>query len=219
MTVVHDIGGRVPFLVPTLTKQSWIFMIGGSLFAIGAAASIWGFAGVDFTNWVCFVGAWFFTTAGLFQLVLSGDVTAPDGHGHRLIRADWLAAATQSFGTLLFNVSTTSALTSTSVVSEMHYTWNPDAGGSVAFLISAAFVYVAFSRSEHTLWAPRKPDWWAAHINMLGCIAFGLSAVGAFVLSNGDSANPALSNWGTFVGAICFVVASALVLPKLPWNR
>lgn len=218
--VLQANSSRAPFLTPTLTKQSVYFMIGGSLFAIGSAASIWGFAGTGFTNWFCFIGAWFFTTAGLFQVILSGDALVParDGVG-KTFRAEWLAAATQSFGTILFNVSTTTALTARSIAAEKHYMWNPDAGGSVAFLISAFFVYVAYFRKEHTLWGPSNSGWWSAHINMLGCIAFAASAVGAFVLDDGSSKDVTVANWGTFIGAICFVVASGIVLPQLPWNR
>lgn len=211
---------RAPFLVPSLTKQSWYFIVGGSLFAMGSAASIWGFAGTSFTNWVCFIGAWFFTTAGLFQVILSGDATVEVGPERRkMLRAEWLAAVTQSFGTLLFNVSTTAALTAKSTDAQKHFVWNPDAGGSIAFLISAFFVYVAFYRVEKTMVAPRNVNWWSAHVNMLGCIAFAFSAVGAFVLNSGSSADSTLANWGTFIGAICFVVASAMVIPKAPWNR
>ena len=208
------------FLVPDISKQSWYFIVGGSLFAIGSAASIWGFAGANFTNWVCFVGAWFFTTAGLFQLTLSGDATttASSGQG-KALRAEWLAAATQTFGTLLFNVSTTSALTAASVDAEKRFIWNPDAGGSVAFLVSAFFVYVAFYRAQNSLWEPKNPGWWGAHVNMIGCIAFAFSAVGAFILNDGAAKDASLANWGTFIGAICFVLASAIALPGMPWNR
>lgn len=211
---------RAGFLVPNVSKQSWYFIIGGSLFAIGSAASIWNFAGANFANWVCFVGAWFFTTAGLFQLILSGDATTTTSGGTgKALRAEWLAAATQTFGTLMFNVSTTSALTAASVTSEKHFVWNPDAGGSVAFLVSAFFVYVAFYRAQGTIWAPANPGWWAAHVNMIGCIAFAFSAIGAFVQNDGSLKDSPLANWGTFIGAICFVVASAIALPGMPWNR
>ncbi|WP_460802299.1 hypothetical protein [Microbacterium sp. GXF6406] len=218
MTTKHS--ARAPFLTPNLTKQSIYFIIGGSLFAIGSAASIWGFGSVAFTNWVCFIGAWFFTTAGLFQLFLSGDATVSLGAGQgRAFRAEWLAAATQSFGTILFNVSTTTALTAKSVAVEKHFVWNPDAGGSAAFLISAFFVYVAFYRDEDTLWGPKQPGWWSAHVNMIGCIAFGISAVGAFILNDGSTKNAGIANWGTFIGALCFVGASVIALPQMPWNR
>lgn len=210
----------VSFLVPTLTKQSWSFMIGSAFFAVGTAVGIWDLGDASLTNVLCFVGAWFFTAAGLMQLSLSGAPTARVGYGPgRMFRAEWLAAAVQSFGTIMFNVSTSAALTARTVHTEERLVWNPDAGGSVAFLVSAAFVYVAYFRARGTLWDPRRSGWWGAHINMIGCIAFGVSAVGAFVLANGSAADAAVANWGTLIGAICFFLASAIALPQLAWNR
>lgn len=207
-------------LIPTLTKQSWSFMIGSALFAIGTAGSIWGFGDSNFTNMMCFVGAWFFTAAGLMQLMLSGESMIPVQYGTgKMFRAAWLAAAIQSMGTVLFNVSTSAALTAKTVEAEGKLVWNPDAGGSVAFLVSAVFVYVAYYRTRGTLWEPNQSAWWGSHINMIGCIAFAVSAVGAFVLSDGATKDAGLANWGTLIGAICFFLASAIALPQLPWNQ
>ena len=195
-------------------------MIGSSLFAAGAAVAIWDLGSASLTNILCFIGAWFFTAAGLMQTVLSGAATTTVAYGTgRMFRAVWLAAAIQSVGTILFNVSTSAALTVHGVQAEDRLVWNPDAGGSVAFLISAVFVYVAYFRERDTLWDPSRSGWWGAHINMLGCIAFAISAVGAFVLSDGASENAMVANWGTFIGALCFFFASAIALPQLGWNR
>jgi hypothetical protein len=49
---------------------------------------------------------------------------------------------------------------------------------------------------------------------MVGCVAFGVSALGAFVRKNGVSEDALLANLGTFVGALCFLVAALLVLPR-----
>lgn len=213
-------GHAIPWLIPTLTKQSWSFMIGSSLFAVGAAVSIWDLGSSNLTNMLCFIGAWFFTAAGLMQTILSGAATTEVDYGPgRMFRAVWLAASIQSVGTILFNVSTSAALTAQTVQAEERLVWNPDAGGSVAFLISASFVYVAYYRERATLWEPSRSGWWGAHINMIGCIAFGISAVGAFVLSDGSVENAAVANWGTFIGALCFFFASAIALPQLAWNR
>jgi hypothetical protein len=57
-------------------------------------------AGAGLANLLCFNGSWFFTTAGWMQLVLSGPA----------IWIGWLSAATQFVGTILFNISTGSAL-------------------------------------------------------------------------------------------------------------
>lgn len=211
---------RIPFLVPTVTKQSWSFMIGSALFAVGTAVGIWDLGSASLTNVLCFVGAWFFTAAGLMQVILSGDAVVPVSYGAgKMFRAVWLAAAIQSFGTIMFNISTSAALTAKTTRAQEHFVWNPDAGGSVAFLLSAAFVYVAYFRERGKLWDPQQSGWWGAHINMIGCIAFGISAVGAFVLSNGSAADAAVANWGTFIGAICFFLASLIALPQLSWNQ
>lgn len=207
------------FLIPTLTKQSWLFMIGSALFAVGTALVIWNIADIEITNLLCFFGAWFFTTAGLFQTILSGDPTVQMPNSPvKMFRAEWLAAITQNLGTVLFNVSTAAALTATTVRAQERYVWNPDAGGSVAFVVSAAFVLIDY-KHQNRAWEPTKPGWWSAQINMMGCIAFGLSAVGAFIEPGGAVADAGLANWGTFIGAICFFLASLIALPQLPWNR
>jgi hypothetical protein len=49
----------------------------------------------------------------------------------------------------------------------------------------------------------------------IGCLAFAASAVGAFVYKTGTAADEALANVGTFLGALCFMVAALLVLPRV----
>lgn len=208
---------RRPFLIPTLTKQCWGFMIGSALFAIGSAPGFGGWAGASVANLLYFVGAIFFTGAGLIQLFLSGAVSVPVAYAPgRMVRAEWLTASTQSFGTVLFNVSTTAALYAKSTGAQEHYVWNPDAAGSVAFLVSGWLAFVAYSRTA-PLWDPTKVGWWATLINFIGCVAFGLSAVGSITLSSGQPLNAAAAGWGTFIGALCFFFVSLIVLPA--WNR
>ncbi|PFG20905.1 hypothetical protein [Serinibacter salmoneus] len=204
---------RLPGLTPTAVKQSWGFMIGSSFFAVAAALSIGG-ASATVPNLLCFVGAWFFTGAGLIQTIRSAPrMTTVPGRPHPVLRAEWLGAATQSFGTVMFNISTTSALYARTVVEQDRWVWSPDAGGSVAFLVSGYFILVAYSHANGTLWAPASAEWWSAQINMLGCIAFGFSAVGAYVLPDNNVVNSAIANWGTLIGAICFFLTSLVVLP------
>ncbi|MGX7698231.1 hypothetical protein [Gordonia polyisoprenivorans] len=200
-------------LAPTLTKQCWGFMIGSTLFGLGSAPWLGIWMGAANANICYFIGAWFFTGAGLVQVINSGAVSvAVDYPPGRMVRAEWLAASTQSFGTLLFNVSTTSAVAAHTLAAEKHLVWSPDAGGSVAFLISGVFVIVAYSH-DNRLWNPTDVAWWAGQVNMLGCIAFGVSAVGAYITPDGNTVDDVLANTGTFVGAVCFFVASLIVLP------
>lgn len=206
-------------LTPTLSKQCWGFIIGSALFAIGSAPGFAEATGALSANLCYFFGAWFFTAAALIQLVRSGAVTVPvDFPPGKMFRAEWLAGAVQFFGTLLFNVSTTAALAPNTVKGEQHLVWNPDAGGSVAFLLSGGFVLLAFVRAGNDFFSPRKVDFWAGQINFLGCVAFGLAAVGGFVNNSGSTIDAAMANWGTFIGALCFLLASAIALPALPWN-
>jgi len=54
-------------------------------------------------------------------------------------------------------------------------------------------------------------------LNMIGSVAFGVSAVGAFIVPGTDSLkNPTIADLGTFVGAVCFLVAALLMRPPHP---
>ncbi|MCB0949246.1 MAG: hypothetical protein KDB44_08210 [Mycobacterium sp.] len=187
----------------TLQRQCWLFAIGSTCFAIATAPGVAERAGPTTANVLCFVGSWFFTSAAWIQLVRS----RPEGS------AEWFAAATQFPGTVLFNVSTGAAVWAHRVVAERGLVWTPDAAGSVAFLVSGAIAVLALD-ADVGLWAPKSRDWQATWINMVGCIAFGVSALGAFVFKTGAMADPSLANAGTFIGALCFLVAALMVLPR-----
>jgi hypothetical protein len=150
-------------------------------------------------NVLCFIGSWFFTSAGWMQLVLA-DADK---------RAEWLSAATQFAGTVLFNVSTGSAVWAQAVTAERRFVWAPDATGSAAFLVSGVLALAAVG-----VLAVRSRDGLAAWVNMVGCIAFGVSAAAAFVTRTGTTVDTRLANLGTFLGALCFLVAALMLLPR-----
>lgn len=203
--------------VPTVAKQCWGFMIGSAFFALGSAPGLSAMLGSVGSNLLFFIGAWFFTGAGLIQLFLSGAMSVPVHYAPgRMVRAEWLAAATQSFGTIMFNVSTTSALHARSITAQEKFVWNPDAGGSVAFLVSGVLAFMAYAHVAQPLDLGRRA-WWSVFINFVGCVAFGLSAVGAFILPDGGAFDGSLANIGTFIGALCFLFASLIMLPV--WDR
>lgn len=188
----------------TLTHQCWLFVIGSACFAMGTAPGFATYAGPGAANVACFVGSWFFTSAAWIQLVRSG----PEGS------AEWLSAAVQFGGTVLFNVSTCAAVWANAVFAERRLVWAPDATGSFAFLVSAVFGVIAVG-AEVGWWAPDSRDWQAQWVNMIGCLAFAVSAAGAFVFTSGATADEPVANLGTFVGALCFLGAALLVLPRL----
>ena len=173
-------------LQPTLRGQSRGFCIGSFLFAIAAVPGFASWLGATGTNTVFFIGSWFFTGAALIQLILAGPMTV-DVDSRRMLRADWLTAATQFFGTLLFNVSTGVAIHAHLVSTERKYVWVPDSTGSVAFLISGSVAVIGLYRIGK-LYEPRSRDWISTMLNFAGCVAFGVSAIGAFVSQSGATA-------------------------------
>jgi hypothetical protein len=189
--------------VATLRWQCWLFAIGSTFFAIATMPGLSAIAGAGLVNLLCFIGSWFFTTAGWMQLVLSGPV----------LRIGWLSAATQFAGTILFNISTGASLWAHAVKPERRLVWVPDATGSLAFLVSGLFGVVAVTAAVGIV-ELRSRDWQAEWINMIGCVSFGVSALGAFVTKSGVTEDALLANVGTFIGALCFLIAALRVLPR-----
>ncbi|MCX8561260.1 hypothetical protein OS122_10225 [Mycolicibacterium mucogenicum] len=181
----------------TLTRQCRLFAIGSTFFALATVPGFPSVAGAGTTNMLCFVGSWFFTTAALMQYKL-----APPG-------IQWWSAAIQFMGTVLFNVSTGAAVWAHAVLAERRYVWAPDAAGSLAFLLSGLLAVLVVG-----LWSPRSVAWQASWINLMGCVAFQVSALAAFVRKTGITVDERLANFGTFVGALCFLVAALLVRPR-----
>ena len=131
-------------------------------------------------------------------------------------RIDWWATAVQFVGTLFFNISTFAAVrgSTMSIAHQNHRIWMPDVLGSICFLVASA---LAWGEAGHRWWSwrPGSIGWRIAALNLVGSIAFGVSAVAAYVVpSDGELRNVALANLGTFVGAICFLVGGLLLLPE-----
>jgi hypothetical protein len=163
-------------------------------------------AGAGAADALCFAGSWFFTSAAWMQLRLAD----PDA------RAEWSSAALQFVGTLLFNLSTGAAVWAHAVTAERRYVWVPDATGSTAFLLSGILGMIAVSAGLIDL---RSREWLAGAVNLLGCIAFAVSAVAAFVRKTGVTEDEWLANVGTFIGALCFLVAALALLPRAAQSR
>jgi hypothetical protein len=193
-----------------LRRESWGFAVGSALFFVGVLPPYAAWAGLVGTNATFFAGSLFFTTAGLIQLLLSGRRT-PDARMNRADRTDWWAAAIQFAGTLLFNVSTGAALIAAIAdPARVGVGWRPDAWGSAAFLVSSVLAVVA-TKDRGQLWDRDARTWHGTGLNLLGSIAFGVSAVAAFVVpSTGELVSPLWANLGTGIGALCFFAAALL---------
>jgi hypothetical protein len=205
-------------------RHQWIaagFIVGSSLFALGALPGYATAVGVSASAFTFFLGSLFFTAAGFLQYREAVD-GLPDRHDRRRkvwvsgwSDPNWLACLVQLAGTLWFNWSTGNALQHnlTAAVSDTRI-WRPDALGSAAFLVASAIAWIAEHRDAIRA-RHRARTWWIATVNLLGSIAFGVSAVTAYVVpATDDIWDAQLSNLGTFVGALCFLAGAILLLPR-----
>jgi hypothetical protein len=206
---------------------AWLFMLGASCFALGAIPAYMRAVGASADAMTFFVGSIFFTSASYCQLLQAqspGMTGVDEQRQHTRIQAqswawrprdkNWLAAATQFPGTLFFNISTFVATVNNLTAAEADkHVWRPDVFGSVLFLVASAY---AISALGVGFWGLRLRvlSWWIAWLNMLGSVAFMASALASFVLPSTDTLiDIPLANAGTFLGAVCFLVGAALMLP------
>jgi hypothetical protein len=206
---------------------AWLFMLGASCFALGTIPAYVHAVGANADAITFFVGSIFFTSASYCQLVQAqspGMTGVDERRQHTRIQAqpwawrprdkNWLAAATQFPGTLFFNISTFAATVNNLSAAEADkHVWRPDVFGSVLFLVASAYAISALGVGFWRLQLRALP-WWIAWLNMLGSVAFMASALASFVLPSTDTLlDIPLANAGTFLGAVCFLIAAALMLP------
>jgi hypothetical protein len=202
-----------------------LFMLGSACFAIGPLPFYLQAAGSTGDAITYFVGSIFFTTAALCQLIETGvaprSLTRRQAHqARRLIaievrRIDWWACSVQFAGTLFFNVTTFASIHPPSDLAPgRNAIWTPDWRGSLCFMAAS---WLAYAEAGHGWfsWRPQSRSWRIAALNILGSIAFLVSAFGAYVLpTTGEPASLFWTNAGTFAGALCFFAGAALLLPE-----
>jgi hypothetical protein len=199
-----------------------LFAVGSALFVLGALPSYAHAVDVRWDTATFFVGSLFFTSAGFLTYREAVDA-APAGQspsGRRFFvfqpgRIDWWATAVQLLGTLYFNVSTAAAMIiNLTTQAEDRYVWRPDAIGSVCFLVASTLAWYEVCHGWIG-WRPRSWSWWITLLNLLGSVAFGVSAVASYVIpATGDLRNAAQANLGTLAGAACFLIGALLLLPE-----
>jgi hypothetical protein len=192
----------------------WIaagFAVGSAFFFIGPFPGFIQLVGPGADGVVFFVGSIFFTLAAGLEV---REATLRRG---RRFGADpsWWSAAIQFVGTLLFNISTFSAMQDElSTTQENRLVWAPDVFGSAAFLISGALAYRVVT-GGHLRPAQRSRDWTMAAVNLAGCVFFGISAVASYVVpSSGSVLDLAAANWTTVLGATCFFAGALMLIPQ-----
>jgi hypothetical protein len=236
---VHPEIPRLPWLHLWAPKRlAWwialLFVIGSACFAYGSFGANWPrylpprMADSAVINLVFFVGSIFFTAAAWLQLLeaINGDVADLAAAGARPPigwrwfawkphNAGYLASLVQFAGTLLFNVNTGDAmLKGLGWMQEDVLIWTPDMVGSVCFLVAS---YLALVEISHGWWSfePRQVCWWVVTLNLIGSVAFQVSAFYAFSPPPPESGWAWSANLWTLVGALCFFAASYLMIPEL----
>lgn len=215
---------RIGLLYFSARNFSWwigsLFMVGSACFAAGTLIAV--SANPKPAGIVFFVGSVFFTCAayGQFLEVINGDRGSGVEGTVRLLAweprlIEWHSTAIQFFGTLAFNVSTFFAMFAALDAESMkRLVWTPDVVGSAAFLIASGLAY----KEVRNGWRGRpeySSESWITNLNLVGSVAFGISAIGAYVIpDNGALLNAAASNGGTFIGALCFFFGAYLLWPE-----
>jgi len=199
-----------------------LFAVGSLLFALGAVPGYASAVGARWDAATFFTGSLFFTAAGFLtyrEAVDAGPRTPGSAHRHFFVfqphRIDWWATAVQLAGTLWFNISTGNALrVDLSAKAAHQHVWRPDAIGSVAFLVASALAWFEVCHGW-AAWRPRSWSWWITLANLIGSIAFGVSAVAGYINpATGQIHNAERSNLGTLIGAVCFLIGAILLLPE-----
>jgi hypothetical protein len=191
-------------------RASWwmglLFAIGSACFALAAIASQWASAPRPAIGVTFFVGSIFFTVAAYLQW-------RPASWEPR--RIDWLASTIQLAGTLFFNVSTFEGMKRGF---DAHQTnlrvWTPDVFGSICFLVSSELAYADVCHRWVCL-RLRSLSWRIAALNLVGSIAFGVSAAASLIEpSTQEPVSAAIANAGTAIGALCFLAGGVMLLPE-----
>jgi hypothetical protein len=199
-----------------------LFAVGSLLFALGSLPWYIGAAGTRWDSVTFFAGSVFFTSAAFLTYREAVDAGPPAQNPRRRRffvyqprRIDWWACAVQLAGTLYFNVSTGVATKTNLAAQAAHqHVWRPDAIGSVCFLVASALAWFEVCHGW-AAWRPRSWSWWITLVNLLGSVAFGVSAVDAYVNPvTGQLRNAEGANLWTLVGAVLFLAGAVLLLPE-----
>jgi hypothetical protein len=237
---VHDSEGRVASVVdaaPVTARRlgrvnavaATSFVIGGSLFAIGPLLAQFEVGSVRTADLVYLVGGLFFSLGGYTSVVQasntpttideSGSLSSPAWSWGRWRPHDigWLSVMVLFVGTLFFFVSLVAAFAQNLTARQSDgWIWLPDILGCVCFLASG---HLALLEVCHGRIGVRTDDlgWWIVAVNQIGSVLFFLAGLAAFVRPvTSTVVDEGLVNWGTFAGAVCFVVGGVLQLFERP---
>ncbi|WP_370619257.1 hypothetical protein [Mumia sp. Pv 4-285] len=205
------------------------FVLGGSLFALGAYLAQVGIGTIRAIDVVYLVGGFFFSLGGYVSVLQANNApTEIDSHGSlgspgwtwwRLRGRDigWTSAAVLFVGTLLFGVSLIAAFAEGLTPRQSDtWIWLPDILGCVCFLVSGHLAMLEIGHGSVRL-RPRELGWWIVAVNQAGSVLFFLAGLAAFVRpATSTEINAGLVNWGTCAGAVGFVIGGVLQMFERP---
>ncbi len=205
------------------------FVLGGALFAAGAAVAQFGSGNALESASIYFAGGLFFNTGGYASLlqvinaprhVVGSNVLVTHRWrwwSHEPMRVDWLSAFLLFTGTLVFGVNLlNSFLQGLSVQQINRLIWVPDVVGCLLFLASGHLALIEVCHGRLRI-LPRSLGWWIVAVNQLGSVLFMVSALAAFTRpATGSPVNVDIANWGTLTGALCFSVGGVLQFFERP---
>lgn len=200
------------------------FVLGGSLFALGAALAQADIGGPLLPATVYLVGGVFFSSGGYASLLQVINSPRPGEEGGfepvserwrwwagEPRRLEWVAALVLFVGTLVFAINLVDSFISELTPRQAdRLIWSPNMIGCALFLVSGHLSMMELSGRPLPVWRPRELGWWIVVVNQLGSILFMVSAVASFVHTDGDLTSAGIANWGTLTGALCFAVAGVL---------
>jgi hypothetical protein len=199
------------------------FVIGGSLFSLGALFAQLDIGAIRTVDLVYLVGGVFFSLGGYATVVQAVNTpTDVDERGSLSSgrwrwwalqpgHIGWLSAAVLFAGTLFFGVSLVAAFAQNLTVRQSNgYIWFPDIIGCICFLVSGHLALLEVCHGRIGI-LTRELGWWIVAVNQLGSVLFFLAGVAAFTRpATSDVISIGVVNWGTFLGALCFVVGGVL---------
>ncbi len=177
------------------------FVVGGSLFATGAALAQGDVGGPRLVAAVYLAGGAFFSSGGAASVRLARDRSP----------LEQLSALVLFVGTLVFAINLLdSLLGDLSPAQYDRLVWSPDMVGCALFLVSGHLAMVRISGTWLPCWRPRELGWRIVAVNQLGSVLFMVSAVASLVRADGDMIAIGIANWGTLTGALCFALAGLM---------
>jgi hypothetical protein len=189
------------------------FIVGGSLFCLGALLAQADVGGPRLAAAVFVAGGVFFTIGGYTSVLLVANARGGKWRwwSTEPRRLDWGSAVALFAGTLYFAASLLAALIGDLTTAQIHrLVWSPEVIGCVLFLVSGHLALVQLRRERR---GGQSTDlgWWIAVVNQAGSALFMAAAIAAFVRpSTGDELAVGIANWATFAGAACFAAAGVM---------